>query len=148
MLVNILINLFERDLSKLEEEIAAYDSEEALWRVPTGIKNSAGTLTLHLCGNLQHFIGAVLGQTGYVRNRELEFSARNIPKEELLLQIGATRRIVLTVILALSPEDLEKIYTERVLAGELTTTGHFLVHLLAHLGYHLGQINYHRRLTQ
>jgi hypothetical protein len=146
MLTEILINLFERDLSRLEDEIAAYDTEEAIWRVPEGIKNSAGNLCLHLCGNLQHFIGAVLGQTGYVRNRELEFSDKNVPRQELLALVGVTRRVVLTVIVGLSPETLAKQYPEPVM-GEIATD-RFLVHLYGHLNYHLGQINYHRRLTR
>lgn len=147
MLTGILINLFERDLSKLEEEIAAYETPAGIWLVPSGIKNSAGTLCLHLCGNLQHYIGAVLGHSGYVRNRELEFSDRDVPTEDLLVLISSTRRVILTVIAGLSPEDLEQVYPEKVLAGSLST-GHFLVHLSTHLSYHLGQINYHRRLTQ
>jgi uncharacterized damage-inducible protein DinB len=147
MLTGILINLFERDLSKLEQEIAVYETPEGIWRVPPGITNAAGNLCLHLCGNLQHYVGAVLGQTGYVRNRELEFSARNVPTEDLLVLIGSTRRIILTVIAGLTAEDLEKIYPEKVFSGTMTT-GHFLVHLSTHLNYHLGQINYHRRLTQ
>ena len=147
MLTGILINLFERDLSKLEEEIAAYETGAGIWVVPSGIKNSAGTLCLHLCGNLQHYIGAVLGKSGYVRNREREFSDRDVPAEDLLVLISSTRRVILTVIAGLSPEELEEIYPEKVLAGTLST-GHFLVHLSTHLNYHLGQINYHRRLTQ
>ncbi|HVI43236.1 MAG TPA: DinB family protein [Chitinophaga sp.] len=147
MLTETLINLFERDLSKLEEEIAAYGTEEALWRIPEGISNPAGNLCLHLCGNLQHFVGKVLGNTDYVRNRDLEFSARNVPRQDLLEQVGATRRIVLTVISGLSNADMEKIYPEIVFGREMAT-GHFLVHLQGHLNYHLGQINYHRRLTK
>ena len=147
MLTGILINLFERDLGKLEEEIAAYETAAGLWRLPAGIKNPAGNLCLHLCGNLQHFVGAVLGQTGYVRNRELEFSAKNVPAEELLVLIGTTRRVIVSVIAGLTEEDLEKTYPEKVLSGNMST-GHFLVHLSTHLSYHLGQINYHRRLTQ
>lgn len=146
MLTEILINLFERDLSRLEDEIAAYDTDAAIWRVPEGIKNSAGNLCLHLCGNLQHFIGAILGQSGYVRNREREFSDKNVPRQDMLALVGVTRRVVLTVIVGLTPEELTKTYPERVM-GEITTD-HFLVHLYGHLNYHLGQINYHRRLTQ
>lgn len=146
MLTEILINLFERDLSRLEDEIAAYETEEAIWRVPEGIKNSAGNLCLHLCGNLQHFIGAVLGQTGYVRQRDREFSDKNIPRQDLLALVGVTRRVVLTVIVGLTPEAMAKQFPERVM-GDMTTD-HFLVHLYGHLNYHLGQINYHRRLTQ
>lgn len=146
MLTEILINLFERDLSRLEDEIAAYDTEEAIWRVPEGIKNSAGNLCLHLCGNLQHFVGAILGQTGYVRQRDREFSDKNIPRQDLLALVGVTRRVVLTVIVGLTPEAMAQQFPERVM-GDMTTD-HFLVHLYGHLNYHLGQINYHRRLTQ
>lgn len=147
MLTEILINLFERDLSRLEEEISAYETEAAIWRIPAGIKNSAGNLCLHICGNLQNYVGAVLGKTGYIRNRELEFSARDVSRQDLLNQVGITRRVVLTVILGLSAEDLEKTYPEKVMSDEMNT-GYFLVHLCTHLSYHLGQINYHRRLTQ
>ncbi|MGF6848555.1 putative damage-inducible protein DinB [Chitinophaga sp. W3I9] len=147
MLTGILINLFERDLSKLEEEIAAYETAAGIWQVPPGITNPAGNLCLHLCGNLQHYIGAVLGKTGYVRNRDLEFSDRNVPTEDLLVLISSTRRVILTVIAGLTAEDLEKTYPEKVFSGTMST-GHFLVHLSTHLNYHLGQINYHRRLTQ
>ncbi|NSL86517.1 DinB family protein [Chitinophaga sp. Mgbs1] len=147
MLTEILINLFERDLSRLEEEIMAYDTEAAIWRIPEGIKNPAGNLALHLCGNLQHFTGAILGKNGYVRQRELEFSTRDVPRQDLINMIGVTRRVVLTVILGLTAEDMEKTYPEKVFASEMST-GHFLVHLSTHLNYHLGQINYHRRLTK
>lgn len=147
MLTSILINLFERDLSKLEQEIAAYETPDGLWKVLPGITNSAGNLCLHLCGNLQHYVGAVLGQTGYIRNRELEFSARNVSTEDLLVLVSSTRRIVLTVIAGLTAADLENTYPEKVFSGTMGT-GHFLVHLSTHLNYHLGQINYHRRLTQ
>ncbi|SKA44012.1 Protein of unknown function [Chitinophaga eiseniae] len=146
MLTEILINLFERDLSRLEDEITAYETEEAIWRVPEGIKNSAGNLCLHLCGNLQHFIGAILGQSGYVRERDREFSDKNVPRQDLLALVGVTRRVVLTVIVGLTPEVMARQYPERV-PGDMTTDS-FLVHLYGHLNYHLGQINYHRRLTQ
>ncbi|QJB31420.1 DUF1572 family protein [Chitinophaga oryzae] len=146
MLTEILINLFERDLSRLEDEIAAYETEDAIWRVPEGIKNSAGNLCLHLCGNLQHYIGAILGQSGYIRERDREFSDKNVPRQELLALVGVTRRVVLSVIVGLTPEVMARQYPERVL-GDMNTDS-FLVHLYGHLNYHLGQINYHRRLTR
>lgn len=146
MLTEILINLFERDLSKLEDEIAAYENEAAIWQVRDGIKNSAGNLCLHLCGNLQHFIGAILGKTGYVRDRDREFSDKHVPLQDLLALVSVTRRTVLTVIVGLSPEALSQPFPEKV-PGEMSTDK-FLVHLYGHLNYHLGQINYHRRLIQ
>ena len=60
-----LITLFERDLNKMAEEVKTYKEESQLWVVKGEIKNSAGNLCFHLLGNLNHFIGAILGNTGY-----------------------------------------------------------------------------------
>ncbi|WP_143306883.1 DinB family protein [Chitinophaga vietnamensis] len=141
----LLASLFERDLKRLSEEIKAYTTETAIWQVAPGIANSGGNLCLHLCGNLQHFIGAILGNSGYVRVREKEFSDKDIPIDKLLAEIDATQRIVHTVISGLSPEALQALYTGKPL-GEEITVEKFLTHLYGHLNYHLGQINYHRRL--
>jgi hypothetical protein len=90
MLKQTLIALYRRDLEKLKQEIEAYKSEENLWLVENDAPNSAGNLTLHLIGNLNGFIGAVIGKSGYVREREAEFSGRNIPRNELLQMIDDT----------------------------------------------------------
>ena len=74
MLTETLIKLFKRDLGKLKEEVDSYQNEANLWIVTNDVSNSAGNLCLHLVGNLNHFIGAVLGDSGYVRQRDLEFS--------------------------------------------------------------------------
>ena len=142
-----LKEIFSRDLQKLESEIALYDDEALLWKTAGEIQNSAGNLCLHLCGNLQHFIGAVLGGNGYVRNRDAEFSMKNIPKDQLLREISVTRLAVSRGLDGLSEADLLKDYPLPVL-GKTDTTVFFLVHLAAHLNYHLGQINYHRRLVK
>ncbi|GEP91200.1 Protein of unknown function [Chitinophaga terrae (ex Kim and Jung 2007)] len=145
MLTGTFISLYERDLSKLEEEITAYENAGDIWKVVPGINNSAGNLVLHCCGNLQHFIGAVLGNSGYVRNRDLEFSNKDVPVEELLQLIGNTRRVVLTTIAALTQEDLEKEFP-LVMFNTRMPTGEVLIYLISHLNYHLGQVNYHRRI--
>lgn len=145
MTTGVFISLFERDLSKLEEELLAYENQADIWKVIPGISNSAGNLALHLCGNLQHFIGAVLGKSGYVRNRELEFSNKDVPIEEIIQLIGNTRRVVLTTVAGLGQDELEKEYPEVVFSTTMAT-GDFLVYLISHLNYHLGQINYHRRI--
>lgn len=137
--------LFERDLKKLEAEITQYMDGNSLWTVSGNISNPPGNLCLHLCGNLQYYIGAVLGNTGYVRNRPNEFAARDIEKANLLKEITKTREAVLQTLERLSNEDLEKTYPEEVLGYPMTTL-FFLTHLFGHLGYHLGQINYHRRI--
>ncbi|GAA5091400.1 hypothetical protein GCM10023210_18750 [Chryseobacterium ginsengisoli] len=144
-MVESIKSLFTRDLNKLKTEIESYQSEEIIWKIDKNILNSAGNLTLHLVGNISHFIGAILGETGYVRNRELEFSLKDIPRQELILQIEKTIEVVNSSVEKLSEEDLKKEYPLEPL-GYTMTTEYFLIHLIGHLEYHLGQINYHRRL--
>jgi len=76
--------IFIRDLNKLKSEIELYKNESDIWVIAKEIKNSAGTLCIHLNGNLKHFIGAILGGTDYKRDRDSEFTIRNISKTELL----------------------------------------------------------------
>lgn len=145
MLTKTLIKIFTRDLNKLKIEIDAYKREENLWLLDKEITNSAGNLCLHLVGNLNHFIGAILGDSGYIRQRNLEFSLKNVLKTELLQQIDDTMQLVENVLVKLTAEDLEKQYPINVFKEPMSTE-YFLVHLTTHLSYHLGQINYHRRL--
>ncbi|TDP01671.1 DinB family protein [Flavobacterium sp. 245] len=145
MLTETLKSLFERDLKKLKLEIESYQNERKLWEIDQNISNSAGNLCLHLIGNLNTYIGAEIGKTGYVRNRPLEFSSKDIPKTELINKIEETTIVVNTALDSLSEADLNEIYPQIVFEKEMTT-GFFLVHLATHLAYHLGQINYHRRL--
>ena len=141
-----LMTLYSRDLDKLAEEIKLYPDEAAIWKVAPGISNSAGNLCLHLCGNLQHFIGTILGNSGYVRNREEEFSSRNIPREKLLEEIEKTKAAIAQTLPHLPHEQLHAPYPVEVFGHPMATV-FFLMHLATHLGYHLGQVNYHRRLT-
>ncbi|MVM32324.1 DUF1572 domain-containing protein [Spirosoma sp. HMF4905] len=145
MLIQTLKALFRRDLERLRDEIDLYKDESKLWYIEKGIANSAGNLCLHLVGNLNTYIGAEFGKTGYVRNREHEFSLKNIPKAELLSMIDETMGIVDKALDMVTDEQLEEEYPMLVF-DEPTTTGYFLVHLTTHLTYHRGQINYHRRL--
>lgn len=145
MLIQTLQKLFRRDLEKLKQEIRLYKDENKIWAIKKDIANSAGNLCLHLIGNLTTYIGAEIGKTGYVRNRELEFSLKNIPRKELIKKIEDTMLVVEKALNTIYEEELEKEYQLLVFA-EKTSTGYFLVHLAVHLGYHLGQVNYHRRL--
>jgi len=145
MLIEILDTLFKRDLNKLKAEIELYKKENNLWLVDKDIANSAGNLCLHLVGNLNHFIGAQLGNSGYIRQRDQEFSLKDVPRAELLKQIDETIAIIEDTLNTLTSEDLKKIYP-LVVFKEPMTTAYFLVHLSDHLAYHLGQINYHRQL--
>ncbi|MCZ4242697.1 DinB family protein [Pedobacter punctiformis] len=145
MLTEALKSLFNRDLNKLKFEIESYKTEPNLWVIDKSILNPAGNLCLHLVGNLNTYIGAILGNTGYIRNRELEFSLKNIPKAELVQKIEETISVVNKTLKGLSDEDLAAEYPLLVFE-EKTSSEFFLVHLTTHLAYHLGQINYHRRL--
>lgn len=138
--------LFTRDISKLQQEIAAYAEEALMWKIVDGIHNSAGNLCLHLIGNLNTYIGAALGNTGYIRNRELEFTLQNIPKTQLLKEIDNVQIVIKETFPKLTEDQLRKDYPTEVLGYPMTTI-YFLMHLLAHLNYHLGQINYHRRIV-
>ncbi len=145
MLKESLIEIFDRDLNKLKIEISSYEKESSLWIIEKDIKNSGGNLCLHLIGNLKQFIGNVIGEFDYTRNRDAEFRSKDVPKKDLVSEIEATKEIVIASIKKLNEDDFEKIYPINVFNKEMTI-GFFLISLAAHLNYHLGQINYHRRI--
>jgi uncharacterized damage-inducible protein DinB len=138
--------LLDRDLRALRREVEAYPSEGALWQPVPGISNVAGTLVLHLTGNLQHYFGARLGGTGYIRDRAVEFARRDVPRSELLGQIEAARAAVKAAVSRMRESELAAEYPEPV-GGVRVETGEYLIHLLTHFAYHLGQIDYHRRVV-
>jgi Protein of unknown function (DUF1572) len=144
-MIETLKTLFTRDLERLKKEVELYDNENNLWIVEKGIANSAGNLCLHLIGNLNTYIGKELGKTTYVRNRELEFSLKKIPRTELINSIDETILIVNSSLDKLAQDDLLKEYPI-IVFEKSTSTEYLLVHLTTHLTYHLGQINYHRRI--
>jgi uncharacterized damage-inducible protein DinB len=141
-----LVQLFIRDIEKLQKEIQLYSNDEIFWKIDNDIKNSAGNLAIHLIGNLNHFIGATLGGTGYVRQRDKEFNDKNIPRNLIIEQLDEIKETIKKVILRLKESDLINEYPITVFKNESMTTEYFLIHLYSHLNYHLGQINYHRRL--
>lgn len=145
MLTQNLSVIITRDLEKLKSELELYQNEANIWKVDKHIANTAGNLCLHLVGNLNTYIGAILGNTGYVRDRDAEFALKNIPRQELIQKIEATLIMINTVLPGIDEKILKTEYPMLVLK-EKTTTEYFLVHLAVHLGYHLGQVNYHRRL--
>lgn len=134
-----------RDLTVLEKEINAYTNPADLWVTRGDIKNSAGNLALHICGNLQHFVGAIVGADGYIRQRDLEFGQKDLPIGELQSEIEKTKLAIEKALNQLTDDDLNRAYPLEVF-GKPMTFSYFLIHLTGHLMYHLGQINYHRRL--
>ena len=145
MLKEALAEIYERDLNKLKDEINSYRDENDLWIINGEISNSAGNLCLHLIGNLNHFIGTVLGKTDYVRNRHAEFASKNVSRQELITAIDQTIEVVKAALNDLANEDFDVNFPIEK-QGETVKTDFMLLHLLTHLNYHLGQINYHRRL--
>jgi uncharacterized damage-inducible protein DinB len=147
MIIGTLKILFNRDLNRLITEIEQYKNEADIWKVTGQISNSAGNLCLHLIGNLNTYIGRELGKTGYLRNRELEFSSKDVPRQELIQQVENTIEMINKTLDSLDENLLNTEYPILVFE-EKTSTEYLLVHLTTHLTYHLGQINYHRRLIE
>ena len=144
MLPQSLLALLARDLGAVRRELEAYADETLIWAPVPGIPNSAGVLTRHIAGNLQHYVGTVLGGTGYVRDRDAEFTAPPWPRHRLIAELRTTEEAVARVLPSLTPEQLAGRYPEPVAEYHLET-GDFLSHLAVHCGFHLGQIGYHRR---
>lgn len=145
MLLETVKSLFNRDLNRLKKEIESYTSEEKIWIIDKQIANSSGNLCLHIAGNLNTYIGKELGGINYIRNRDQEFSLKNIPRTELVKKITGLMSMIDQVLSKLDEAELSKEYPLFVLDTR-TSTEYMLVHLATHLAYHLGQVNYHRRL--
>jgi len=144
-MLTVITSLFEKDINKLIEEIGLFKNEEDIWKIKEGVSNSAGNLSLHLVGNLNHFIGATLGNSGYVRERDKEFSEKNIPGTQLIEALNSTVSVIKQTLAALPEEDLKKDFPVAI-NQKIISTEYMLVYLLNHFNYHLGQVNYLRRL--
>ena len=145
MTITALKELFRRDLNRLKVEVESYANYDVMWKTTGGIKNSAGNLCLHLVGNLNHFIGYGLSNNDYTRDREFEFSCTYMDKNKLIHQIDEVMDVVDTGISQLTEDQLHNDFPIQIWKTK-TSTVFFLIHLHSHLNYHLGQINYHRRL--
>ena len=141
-----LAAVMRRELRALERELEAYATEEQVWALPDGLPNSGGTLALHAAGNLLHFIGTVLGGSAYIRDRDAEFARRNVPRSELIAGLREADRVVETTLGHLDPSTLGETYPLPV-ANRRINTGEFLFHLATHLAYHVGQVDFHRRIV-
>lgn len=139
-----LLVLFRRDLRALIREVELFPNDEALWQTLPGVANAGGNLALHVAGNLRHFVGAVLGGSGYLRDREAEFSRRAGSRAEVVTELENTLATLEALLPALTAAALEGPYPAAVM-GVQPPTGRFLLHLSLHLAFHLGQIGYLRR---
>ncbi len=146
MVTEWLARVILRDLESLCVQLNGYQDERDIWKLVPGVTNSAGALALHLAGNLQHYIGAQLGQTAYVRDREAEFDTRDLPRAELLQRVEDARGAVQVGLGEIRDQTLDTEYPVEV-GGVRLASGPFLLHLATHLAYHLGQVDYHRRVV-
>ena len=146
MVLSVVQAVVLRELAAVRRTVEAYPDDASLWAERPGFPNAGGTLVLHLAGNLQHYLGAVLGQSGYRRDRDAEFSRRDVSRAALLGEIEAARQAVERGMAVVSDDMLAAPYPEQI-AGRIVATGDFLVHLVTHLAYHLGQLDYHRRVV-
>jgi len=136
--------LLARELTSFERELDLFPDDVSAWRRSLGAPNSAANLALHVAGNLQYFVGTVLGGTGYVRDREREFSRREGSRDGVKTELRAAARVVGEVLPSLTPDQLLSDYPEPV-NGVCLRTDRFLMHLSAHAAYHLGQASIARR---
>ncbi|MCC6928213.1 MAG: DUF1572 family protein [Gemmatimonadaceae bacterium] len=143
-LLHDLSLVFARDLNALRAEVLAYPDDASVWAAPSGVPNAGGTLVLHLCGNMRHFVGAGLGNSGYVRDREAEFSTRGTSRAELAALIHIT---IAEVTLALQSCPAARLGESMQLGPASIPIHRALLHLATHLAYHLGQLDYHRRIV-
>jgi hypothetical protein len=141
-----LAALLDRDLRALRRQLEAYPDERQIWGEVPGMPNSAGTLALHLAGNVQHYIGARFGGTGYLRNRDAEFARRDLSRAELVAEVERARVAVKAGCERIDPDVLDQDFPEAIARCRLRT-GDYLVHLCAHFAYHLGQLDAHRRVV-
>ena len=140
-----LAELFGRELDRLVREVEAYPEEALLWSVQGEQRNRPGNLALHVAGNLLHYVGDGLAQTGYVRDRAAEFGSRDVPREELIRRLHTARAVVTDALADVSDVAMGQAYPGTPPSRmEGITTRAFLLHLLWHVGWHTGQIYYHR----
>lgn len=137
--------LFGKYIDQLEKEIALYPDETSLWKIAPGILNAGGNLALHLIGNLNYFIGARFGDTGYIRDRDREFSDKDVPRAKILDDLAALKKIIGAVFSRKTQPDFEALFGPNPFGPEHDTL-YVMISILAHMNYHIGQINYHRRL--
>jgi uncharacterized damage-inducible protein DinB len=145
MWMSAIAGTLTRDVRTLRRELEAYPDEKQIWQEVPGIVNTAGTLALHLTGNIQHYVGMHLGGSSYVRDRPAEFAKRGVKREDLLKQV-AQAEAALKALDRVDTSKLEADFPEAI-GGSRIQAAEFLIHTVAHFTYHLGQIDYHRRVV-
>jgi hypothetical protein len=147
MLNNVLTTLYERDLRKLIEEVNLFQKEENLWKTVGSVKNCCGNLTLHILGNLNHYVGATLAHSAYIRDRPQEFAKKGVPRGELVGQLEALIPMIKSTLNNFTAAQMDAQYPD-LFDDAYNSNSYVLIRLLTHLDYHLGQVNYLRRVLE
>jgi hypothetical protein len=147
MLNSILAGFYERDIRRLIEEVNLFHHEEDLWKTQGSVKNSSGNLALHIIGGLNYYIGTTLAQTGYVRDRDQEFIRKGVPRKDLIKQLQQLMPMITETLNAFTADRMEDKFPS-LFDGKNVSNSYVLMQLLAHLNYHLGQVNYLRRILE
>ena len=147
MVTTLLSDFYTRDLRKFIDEVNLFKQEDNLWRTDGTIKNSSGNLALHIIGGTNYLIGTQLANTGYVRNRDQEFIIKGVPRKELVTQLEALIPMIQLTLQAHSDAQLDEEYP-LMFDGAKRSKSYIFIQLLAHLNYHLGQVNYLRRVLE
>jgi len=146
MITSLLIDLYNNELDKLNDELMSYESDELLWKTIDGTKTTAGNNCLIISGTLQQQIGSLIGEFEYMRNKEAELKAKNVSKERLAEEISNARKVVIETLEGVSKMDLAKVYPSTEFK-EPVNTEYYLLHMLKTLGFYNGQIALHRQIV-
>lgn len=146
MITTVLIDLYSREIERLKTEITAFEADELLWKQPDAQIPAAGNTCLFIAGTLQHFIGNMIGDSGYIRNKEAEMKARNLSRERLIEEVDNTKRVVVDTLEQVTKADLQKVFPTKEFEEDVTTE-YYLIHLLKNLSFHIGQIAILRSLV-
>ena len=144
MLNGVLADFYERDIRKLIEELHLFKEEKNLWQIRGSVKNSSGNLALHIIGGMNYLIGATLSQTGYVRDRDQEFLRKGVERRELVAQLEELIPMIRKTVNTINMEEEYPL----IFDNEKRSAGYVLMQLSLHLNYHLGQVNYLRRILE
>jgi uncharacterized damage-inducible protein DinB len=139
-LAAVLADRYAANLARIRE-LATPLAETQFWTKPFAYGNSFGHLVLHLTGNLNYYIGAQIANTGYVRNRDREFTEANPPsKEKALERLDEAVVMVIKSVRSYLPADWTKPYSAE--NTNCTSRIEILIQCAAHMQHHIGQMIY------
>ncbi|UCC89168.1 MAG: DinB family protein [Anaerolineales bacterium] len=138
--VQLAVREIERYAQSLIELIDPL-SQDQLWSRNGGIPNSIGTLTRHLTGNLNHYLGAGILRNGYVRERDREFTETSLPKATIVSDLRAAVEVAKEAVDAIGEREVTQPYTAPS-GEEYESLAYHIVRVATHFALHCGQADY------